>query len=156
MQRNSIPRISIIAIPIVLVCSFLFAASSTLAVDEDAKCTNGTLRGDYGFAAEGVLIGIPGLPAEAPFRSVGVAHFDGKGNLTWMEHTVINGISVNVDWVAASGTYAVNPNCTGTAVVNTPNSPVPLKLSLVIVRDGKEIRTLLDTGAIASVFIKVD
>jgi hypothetical protein len=52
----------------------------------------------------------------------------------------------------ASGTYAVNPNCTGTAVVNTPNSPVPLKLSLVIVRDGNEI----DAGAIAAVFTKVD
>jgi hypothetical protein len=38
--------------------------------------------------------------------------------------------------VAARGTYTVNPNCTGTAVMNTPNSPVPLHLAFVVVRHG--------------------
>jgi hypothetical protein len=51
--------------------------------------------------AEGVLIGIPGLPSQAPFRSVGLAHFDGKGNLTWLEHTVVNGTLLEADWPAA-------------------------------------------------------
>jgi hypothetical protein len=156
MQRKSISRISMIAIPIMLVCGLLFAASSVRADDEDTKCTNRTLRGDYGFTAEGVLIGTPGLPAQAPFRSVGLAHFDGKGNLTWLEHTVINGILLEADWTAASGSYTVNANCTGTAMVSSPNSPVPLKLAFVIVRDGKEVRSVLDANAIVSVFTKVE
>jgi len=138
-----------------LVCCLLFAASSARAND-DGACSNTTLRGDYGFAAEGVLIGTPGLPPLAPFRSVGLAHFDGKGNLTWLEHTIINGVPLEADWTAASGSYTVNSNCTGTAVVTTPNSPVPLKLALVVVRDGKEVRTVLDANAIVSVFIKVE
>jgi hypothetical protein len=139
-----------------LVCGLLFTLSSVRADDEDTKCTNRTLRGDYGFTAEGVLIGTPGLPVQAPFRSVGLAHFDGKGNLTWLEHTVVNGTLLEADWTAASGTYSVNANCTGTAVVNTPNSPVPLKLAFVVVKEGKEVRSVLDTNAISSVFTKVD
>jgi hypothetical protein len=85
-----------------------------------------------------------------------MAHFDGKGDLTWVEHTVINGTLLQPGWTAASGTYTVNPDCTGTAVVNTPNSPVPLNLALVVVRQGKEIHTVLDSNAIAAVYIKVD
>ena len=156
MQRKSISRISMIAAPIMLVCGLLFTASSVRADDEETKCTNRTLRGDYGFTAEGVLIGSPGLPSEAPFRSVGVAHFDGKGNLTWLERTVINGMLLEADWTAASGSYSVNANCTGTAMVNTPNSPVPLKLAFVVVKEGKEVHSVLDTNAISSVFTKVD
>jgi hypothetical protein len=153
MQRKSI---SMIAAPIIMVCGLLFAGSRARANDEDTKCTNRTLRGDYGFVAQGVLIGIPGFPPEAQFRSVGVAHFDGKGNLTWQEHTVENGKPLNADWVQASGTYTVNSNCTGTAVVNTPNSPFPLTLVLVAVKEGKQIETILDSNAITSVFIKVE
>jgi hypothetical protein len=82
--------------------------------------------------------------------------FDGKGNLTWVEHTVINGTPLQPGWTPASGTYAVNPDCTGTAVVNTPNSPVPLHLALVVVRQGKEIHAVLDSDAISTVFNKVE
>jgi hypothetical protein len=87
---------------------------------------------------------------------VGLTHFNGKGGLTWLEHTVVNGTPLNMDFVAASGTYSVNANCTGTAVVNSPNSPVPLRLAFVIVREGREVHTVLDASAIAAVFTKVD
>ncbi len=134
----------------------LLAASTTRAHDEDTKCSNRTLQGDYGFASEGVLLGVPGFPPEAQFRSVGMAHFDGKGNLTWVEHTVENGTPLNRDWISASGTYTINSNCTGTAVVSTPNSPVPLNLAFVTVKQGKEIHSILDSNAIATVFTKAD
>ena len=70
----------------------------------------------------------------------------------------INGVLQNAtsDWTAAGGTYTVNPNCTGTAVVNTPYSPVPLHLDFVIVTHGSEIRTVLETNAISTVFKKVE
>jgi hypothetical protein len=152
MQRKMLPMI---ATPLLVVCALLFSVSPARA-DDDDKCTDRTLRGDYGFASEGVLIGTPGLPAQAPFRSVGLGHFNGKGGLTWLEHTVINGTPLNMDFVAASGTYTVNANCTGTAVVNTPNSPVPLHLAFVIVKDGREVHTVLDSNAITAVFIKVE
>ena len=40
-------------------------------------------------------------------------------------------------WQAARGTYVVHSNCTGTATVITPNRPVPLHLSFVVVKEGE-------------------
>jgi hypothetical protein len=131
-------------------------ATGQKAPESRSSCSNRTLHGDYGSVAEGVLIHNPGLPPEAQFRSVGMAHFDGRGSLTWVEHTVINGKPINSDWLAASGTYSVNANCTGTAVVDTPNSPVPLNLNFVVVRQGQEVHTVLDAHAIATTFTRVE
>jgi hypothetical protein len=97
---------------------------------------------------------MPGV--SLPFRSAGLAHFNGKGTLTWVEHTVINGVPLDVNWTAASGTYTVNADCTGSAVVNTPNSPVPLNLFFVVVKDGKEFHSVLNSNAVSTVFIKVE
>jgi hypothetical protein len=116
-------------------------------------CANRTIFGDYGGDARGLLLPAPGVSIE--FRGLSMTHFDGKGNLTWVEHTVVGGNPVNPGWLEASGTYTVNPDCTGEAVVNTPNSPVPLKFFFVVVKRGKEIRAVLDSNAIATVFIKV-
>jgi hypothetical protein len=164
MQRKLVSIISMVAIPIMIVCGLLFApsssrvaASSPRADDVDRKvCSNRTLHGDYGSASAGVLLGVPGLPPEAQFQSVGVSHFDGNGNFTGVEHTVINGTPLELDWTANSGTYSVNSNCTGTLVLNTPNSPVPLSLFFVVVRHGTEFHTVLNASAIATEFIKVE
>jgi hypothetical protein len=161
MQWKLASRMSMVTIPIMIVCGLLVPASSmgptVRADDEDTKvCTNHTLHGDYGSASEGVLLNVPGLPPEAQFRALTMTSFDGKGNLTWVEHTVINGTPLQPGWTPASGTYAVNPDCTGTAVINTPNSPVPLHLALVVVRQGKEIHAVLDSDAISTVFNRVE
>lgn len=149
-----------------IICGMLASAGYAVAQSDSEtseqstvlhlSCSNRTISGDYGGTATGVLIGVPGLPQEAQFRSVGVSHFDGKGNFTGMEHTVVNGASVDGGWTANSGTYAVNPDCTGTLVLNTPNSPFPLNLFFVVVRQGREFHTVLSTSAIATSWIKVE
>jgi hypothetical protein len=103
-----------------------------------------------------VLI-VPG-PFQLPFRAVTMNHFDGHGNITSVEHVVVNGVPVNptTPWTPATGTYIVNPDCTGTMVKETPNSPVPLVLSSIVVRRGTEIHAVNDAHALLSVFIKVD
>ena len=84
-------------------------------------------------------------------------HFDGRGTFTAVEHVVVNGVPVNpAPWTPATGTYAVNPDCTGTMVKETPNSPVPLVLAFVVVRRGTEIHAVNDAHALLSVLIKVD
>jgi len=103
-----------------------------------------------------VLFDIPGLPAEAQFRSVVLLDYDGEGNYTSLEHTVVNGTPLGPDWTTGNQTYSVNPNCTGTALLNTPNSPAPLKVFFVLVREGKETHTILDGNAITTVGIKVE
>src|SRR5215469_14627270 len=138
MQTKSVTRMWMAAM---IVCGSL-ALGASLA-QANGHCSNRAIDGDYGFSAEGVLLPAAGVTLQ--FRSTGVAHFDGKGNVTWVEHTVVNGQSLQAGFIAASGTYTVNPDCTGTAMVNTPNSPVPLNLHLTVVRDGTEVHTILDT-----------
>jgi hypothetical protein len=64
---------------------------------------------------------------------------------------VVNGSPFNPGFATNSGTYSVNPDCTGESIVNTPNSPVPLDLFFVIVDDGKELREVLNTNALLTV-----
>ena len=161
MTTARISKILKTTIPITITCALLasigFAmAQSGASESQERRCSNRTLFGDYGSAGEGVLLNIPGLPPEAQFRGLTVTHFDGKGSLSWVEHTVINGTPLESGWTPASGIYTVNSDCTGTAVVDTPNSPVPLHLALVVVRRGKEIHTVLDSDAISSVFVKIE
>src|SRR6185503_6350965 len=101
-----------------------------------------------GASVEGVLI-IPG-PSQLPFRGVTMNHFDGRGNVTSVEHIVVNGVPLNptTPWTPATGTYTVNPDCTGTMIKETPNSSVPLVLSFVVVRRGTEIHVVNDAHAL--------
>jgi hypothetical protein len=154
-MKNNISRISIAAALVVTGCSLVLASGLAMAEPQEGRCSNQTLLGDYGGVAEGVLLNIPGLPSETQFRGLTMTHFDGKGNLSWVEHTVINGRPAEQGWTEATGTYTVNEDCTGMAVVDTPNSPVPLSLAMVVVKRGAEIHTVLNTDAVASTFIKV-
>jgi Tol biopolymer transport system component len=45
-----------------------------------------------------VLLNVPRLPPEAQFHAVTMTHFDAKGNLSWVEHTVINGTLLEPGW----------------------------------------------------------
>jgi hypothetical protein len=151
MQRKSVSRMWMAT---TIICVLLASGASAIAQANGEHCSNRTVFGNYGYSAEGVLLPAPSVTLQ--FRSMGVAHFDGNGNLSWVEHTVVNGMSLQPGFIAASGTYTVNPDCTGTAVVNTPNSPVPLNFALVVVRHGTEVHTILDTDAVSAVFIKVE
>ncbi len=119
MNKQSL-RISTLATPLMIACGLVVSGASAIAQseatsdDRHCSCSNRTLSGDYGSTAQGVLLPNPGLPPELPFTSVGVTHFDGKGNFTGMEHTVVNGTPqpLGVDWTPNSGTYTVNPDCT--------------------------------------------
>ena len=157
MQRKSLSRISMVAIPILIVCGLLVPASSmgpTVRADneETTGCTNKTLQGDYGFALEGEILG-PGLQ----FRGVVMTHFDGNGNFTQVDHIVFNGVPAAEEWTPGSGTYTVNPNCTGSAVLIVPGNPLsPINLHFVVVRQGKEIHQVVDANAVTAVGNKVE
>jgi hypothetical protein len=164
MKNKSALKISMIAVS-VMICGLLASGGSALAQSNDGisalsgsgftYCSDRTLYGDYGYSAQGSLLPAPGV--SLPFVSAGMTHFDGRGDLSWVEHTVVNGVSLSPGFTArATGTYRVNQDCTGSATVNTPNSPAPLKLFFVIVKHGTEIHTVLDTNAISTVFTKVD
>ena len=142
-----------------LACGLLAAGISATAqsnpdsTSEGRSCSDRTIMGRYGFSSEGLLFVMQG--ATLPFRSVGTTQFDGKGDFSFLEHTVVNGRSLETGWTPSNGTYSVNSDCTGMLTINTPDSPVPVQASFVVVKGGREIRGVGNSNAISTVWIRI-
>jgi len=155
MKSKSISRM-IAVTPMMIVCVVLALGASVVAQGPGTgPCSNRTLFGNYGWSSQGQVLPAPGVAL--PFTSTGVANFDGKGNVSWLEHTVVNGEQLGADWTpSTSGTYTVNPDCTGKMVATTPNSPVPLNIFFSLVQQGKQFYTVANGHAISGVYTRVD
>ncbi len=159
MQRISISRISMVAIPVMIVCGLLASGAPARAQsDDDGPCSNQTLWGDYGFAVEGMILPAPGVTI--PIRGVTMTHFDGNGKLTQFDSIILNGTPIS-DWTPVTGTYHVNANCTGTMLLLSSTGDV-VNLRIVVVKRGKEIHTVVwppfggPNRTVTSVGIKVE
>ena len=139
----------------------LWAAPAVAQVDESTQgCSNSTLNGYYGFTIQGTLA-VPGGTVQdgagLPIRGLALTHFDGNGNLTQVDHGVVNGMPPPVDWTPGNGTYLINPDCTGTAAINTASNPGgPLKVHLVVTKRGQEVQQVVDTNAVTALGEKVN
>ena len=101
-----------------ILCLVLVAsAGGTLASAQQPEegCSNSSLSGAYAFQING---SIPGTLAIAGIARV---VFDGQGNFTQTGSSQINVVGhppvVSLDQVG-TGTYTVNPDCTGTEILN--------------------------------------
>jgi hypothetical protein len=155
MQSKSISKLIMVAALTITVCGLACPARADSGIE---PCSNRTLKGDYGFTIEGIL-GIPG--AQLPpglgltVRGVSMAHYDGRGNFTQVDHVVVAFAPASQDWTPGYGTYTVNPDCTGTAVLNTSENPF-LALHFVIVKNGREIHQVVDANAVTAIGVKVE
>ena len=152
MKNSSMSRI--VVGPIAIVCLILALGASAQAQPGAGKrghesCSNRTLFGDYGGLIEGTILG-PNLA----LRTLIMAHFDGEGNLTDVDHVVLNGVPPAEEWRPGTGTYTINPDCTGSAVFNTGNPPIPVHF--VVVNHGKDLRGVVDGAAITITISRVD
>lgn len=105
-------------------------------------CTNGSLKGDFGFTAKGVTLSgspLPG-PLQGPFASSGTASFDGKGRFTLTAASSFNGL---VQPTAVGGTYSVNRDCTYTSTAENG-----VTFQAVIVEEGREVLILQTTPGV--------
>ena len=118
----------------------------------DKTCSNRTLSGDYGFAIAGDLFVGPNGPY-IPLRTLSMQHFDGRGNMTGIDHVVANGVPPTEEWREISGTYTVNPDCTGRGQVII--GAASLDLYFVVVNKGREIDQVVNGNAVTAVGIKV-
>lgn len=84
-------------------------AASGIAPRSQARCSLTTLHGMYQFAADGVQV--TGQSA-SPFAIAGQVIFDGRGRVSGVFSASFNGNVVQAN--AFTGTYTVNPDCTGT------------------------------------------
>jgi hypothetical protein len=141
--------VKVLMLPVVLACYLLVSGVPAMAQSEN--CSNRTLVGDYGLTIEGTI-----LDANAPIRGLVLQHYDGRGHITQVDHVVFGGYPPTSDWTPGTGTYTVNSDCTGSAVINSPSNPVPVNIHFVIVDHGKQIKQVVDANAVVASGIKVN
>jgi len=157
MRNKPISKILMTVTPIMIVCVVLALGSSAVAQardtgrGDDGRCSNKTLSGDYGLIVEGTILG-PGFL----LRAVVMQHYDGKGNITQVDHVVVNGMSPAQEWTPGTGTYTVNSDCTGSEIVYSPSVPNPLHIHFVVVNNGKQINQVVDDAASTAIATRVN
>jgi hypothetical protein len=100
-------------------------------------CSEATVRGEYGIQIQGTRPAPGGLTESV----VGIIlrTYDGRGNISQVDN-VKGSITGTVPDRQGFGTYEVSPDCTGIARFQ-PGPGVLIEERLVIVDDGREIRT---------------
>ena len=107
-----------------IIKAFAIAAIAALAVGvsptakaADKGCSNANMFGTFAYTTTGSIVAAPLPPIVGPYAEVGTVTFDGKGTLTYTLAASQNG---NPGLGTATGTYTVNPDCTGTFTQVTP------------------------------------
>ena len=97
-----------------------------------SACSNSTIRGSYAFTIHGTIF----LPDGSTVLLDGLAKqtFDGNGNFRQVDAVAANG-NLPPGWRPGSGTYSVNPDCTGTQTVVTAGLP-DLHLQFIVAQSG--------------------
>ena len=116
-------------------------------------CGNQTLHGSYAFRVSGEVFTPGGVVNR---DGVAMTHFDGNGNLTQVDWVVANGVPVPGPpnqygfHDMETGSYTVNPDCTGNAQINFPTPPngtsgAVIDLMFVIGDSGRTIHTIVSS-----------
>jgi len=110
----------------------------------DKGCSNLSLTGTFAYRTVGSIVAAPLPPIIGPYAEVGAITFDGKGGLTYVLAASQNG---SVGPGTATGSYTVNPDCTGTYTQATPG--FTSHYFFVIAADGTEFQAICqDPGAV--------
>ncbi len=121
------------------------AASSTLTAHARA-CSNLTIQGTYAFTLHGTIF----LPDTSTLLIDGIAKqtYDGRGNLTQLDAVATNG-NMAPGWRPGTGTYSVNPDCTGTLTLSVPGLH-DLHIQFIVAQSGKTIHQVVTDPGIAT------
>jgi hypothetical protein len=118
--------------------TLVLALSSSLPAQAGA-CNNATIRGTYAFTIRGQVF----LPDGSSLLITGVARttFDGEGNITQLDAVADNG-NVPTGWRSSTGTYSVNPDCTGAFTVTNDPQP-PINALFLIAQSGNSLHSIV-------------
>jgi hypothetical protein len=130
------------AVAVGLIC--LALPSGALA--GEGMCSNATLRGEYGALVRGIKQTPPGTPVPTEtFVGIALRNFDGNGSFVEeaaSQNGVVTGPIGGVGpkaFPGITGTYQVNPDCTGTSTLVLPMGLPQIVSDFVIVNNGKKI-----------------
>jgi hypothetical protein len=146
MKRITEARTFAVALATVLILGIAPQAQA----GDGKGCSNATLTGTFVFTASGFLVAPPQFAG--PFAGVGTQTFDGNGGTHATETVSQNG---NILKVTITGTYTVNPDCTGSMTLNisSQNPPVSLTdhISFAIVDSGAGFQAIqTDPGVVVT------
>jgi hypothetical protein len=121
----------------------LASGRSTPRALADEGCGLHSLQGGYGFAFQGQVV--PPTGAELDLAGAGRIVFDGKGGLSGMEWDSTNGVQ---ETVTVTGSYSVQPDCTGTATLANSNGRTD-HIRIGVTEGGQEFNfTVTDPGVV--------
>ena len=85
-----------------------------------------------------------------------MTEFDGRGNLTQVDFTTIDGAPAGTEWRPAVGSYEVELDCTGTMQIIPSDGGPTLNLKLVVADDGRTVHNIVLGSATGAIGTKVD
>jgi hypothetical protein len=126
---------------------FLLTALLGIATTAHARsCKLSGVAGAYGYTTSGTI------PTIGAVAAVGHINLDASGNLTGVQTASFNGAIFSE---TLSGTYTVNADCTGSAVVKVYHSGVLVRttnLDVIFENDQRELRAIfLTAGTVLTV-----
>jgi hypothetical protein len=125
-----------------LLLALTLSVSPALLADP-VVCRNSTIEGSYAFTIHGTIF----LPTGATILLDGIALqvFDGKGNVRQVDAVADNGF-LTPGWRPGTGSYSVNPDCTGTETLVVPGMG-DLHLQIIVAQGGNTIhQVVIDPG----------
>ena len=134
MRRILAPTILVF----VLATVFVVGIRRTAQADEHKDCSVRDLQGSFGFTSIGTLLALP-APFAGVFGEIGRQTFDGHGNTEGSATATPNGTLAHLTF---RGTYAVNPDCTGSMTFHVDQLNADVPLDFVIDDDGAELRAV--------------
>jgi hypothetical protein len=110
---------------------------------QNKGCSNATLQGTFAYTVTGALVAAP-API-GPYGEAGAQTFDGNGGTAVSGMSSTNG---NISSAVRTGTYTVNPDCTGTFMLQLAPG-IMSHYFFVIDNDGNEYQAVcLDPVAV--------
>jgi len=124
--------------------TFTIAAIAALAVciaptasAQNLGCSNASLNGTYAYTGSGTIVTPAALAG--PFAEVGTQTFDGQGHTTATATASQGGTILQF---TITGTYTVNPNCTGTLTLQVAPIGITVPVSIVIDNNWNEFQAI--------------
>jgi hypothetical protein len=124
----------------------------------DGVCSANTLKGAYAFSAHGEILGVLDTTNElhrfatpSILDDVALVTFDGSGQFARTDFGNIDGVPKGGQTAFnpnQSGTYTVNPDCTGTMTIR--QNGVVLGLEIVIADSGTVVKSMISTETVPS------
>src|SRR4051812_17080700 len=121
----------------------LTLATSPALIADPVGCSDSRIKGSYAFTLHGTIF----LPNGANILLDGIAlqTFDGKGNVRQVDAVADNGF-LPPGWRPGTGSYSVNPDCTGTETLVVPGMG-DLHLQIIAAQGGNTIhQVVIDPG----------